>query len=166
MEAYSGREGRRAFQVDRWSGVAGGGFGRGWGHSWEITCKHLSFLFANTFMCIISFEPHTDSSSIHFREDKDEESKSSVSGLHSLPAGDAGTSPSAPRAMTCALHLCSCWAAGNVPDEFAGQEPSRRQFSEAESSGLSCCPRQAHSAVFFEPFCGDWVRMDTRLLGR
>lgn len=70
VEACSGREGRRAFQVDRWSGVAGGGFGRGWGHSWEIICKHLSFLFANTFMCIISFEPHNDSSSIHFREER------------------------------------------------------------------------------------------------
>lgn len=70
MEACSEREGRRAFQVDRWSGVADGGFGRGWGHSWEIICKHLSFLFANTFMCIISFASRKDSSSIHFREDR------------------------------------------------------------------------------------------------
>lgn len=112
MEACSGREGRRAFQVDRWSGVAGGGFGRGWGHSWEIICKHLCFLFANTFMCIISFESRNDWSSIHFREDRqDEESKSSVSGLHSLSAGEAGTSPSAPSPGQCHA-LCNSAAAG------------------------------------------------------
>lgn len=35
-----------------------------------------------------------------------------------------------------ALQLCSCWAAGNVPDEFADQEPSSRQSQEP--SHLAC----------------------------
>lgn len=68
--------------------VAGWRTGEGLlGSQLGTTLKHLSFLFANTFMCIISFEPHKDSIvSILEKKDKDEESKSSVSGLHSLSA--------------------------------------------------------------------------------